>query len=227
MPAGQQVPPVLPQAAAVVPAPVAPAIPAPVAPAPAPEPPPNIHPDVAAALKALQTSGVAPAPPPDAAEKIRQIQALFAGGSNSLMPSTAGPMGAAGGGGKPSGPVSVEEAKRKMAEIAAKFGGGAVSPGCCRGPLFLIAWAKVEAEACCLSFRVVLCPLQQKKPADDKPHFEEELEINDYPQQARWKVTHRETMNAVNELTGCAVISRGQYFPPGKEPEPGSNIRKL
>jgi hypothetical protein len=24
-----------------------------------------------------------------------------------------------------------------------------------------------------------------------KPHFESELEINDFPQQARWKVTHK------------------------------------
>ena len=46
--------------------------------------------------------------------------------------------------------------------------------------------------------------------------FFSELEINDFPQQARWKVTHRETMLQVAELTGCAVITKGVFVPPGK-----------
>jgi hypothetical protein len=72
-----------------------------------------------------------------------------------------------------------------------------------------------------------LCPLNPQAKVEETKHFSDELEINDFPQQARWKVTHRETMNTINELTGCAIISRGQYFPPGKEPEPGSTIKKL
>jgi len=51
------------------------------------------------------------------------------------------------------------------------------------------------------------------------------VEINEYPQQARWKVTHRDTTNAIAEQTGCALIARGMYCPPGKEPEAGE--RKL
>ncbi|CAM9567481.1 unnamed protein product, partial [Phaeothamnion confervicola] len=55
--------------------------------------------------------------------------------------------------------------------------------------------------------------------------FEDELEINDYPQQARWKVTQRSTMAQIGETTGAAIITRGVYCPPGKQPPPGE--RKL
>lgn len=57
-------------------------------------------------------------------------------------------------------------------------------------------------------------------------YFTDELEINDYPQQARWKVTRRDTsIAAIVEFTGCAITPRGSYFPPGKTPKPGE--RKL
>ncbi|RLN73518.1 hypothetical protein BBJ28_00021080 [Nothophytophthora sp. Chile5] len=56
-------------------------------------------------------------------------------------------------------------------------------------------------------------------------HFVEELEINDYPQQARWKVTQKEASDSVAELTGVAVIARGSYVPAGRKPNPSE--RKL
>jgi len=56
-------------------------------------------------------------------------------------------------------------------------------------------------------------------------HFMEELEINDYPQQARWKATNRETINRVAEWYGAAVTNRGVYVAPGRKPGPGE--RKL
>nr|CCA14242.1 Os08g0159900 putative [Albugo laibachii Nc14] len=56
-------------------------------------------------------------------------------------------------------------------------------------------------------------------------HFEEELEINEYPQQARWKVTQKEASDSVAELTGAAIIARGSYVPSGRKPNPGE--RKL
>ena len=56
-------------------------------------------------------------------------------------------------------------------------------------------------------------------------HFEEELEINDYPQQARWRVTQKEASDSVSELTGAAVIARGSYVTAGRKPNPGE--RKL
>lgn len=55
--------------------------------------------------------------------------------------------------------------------------------------------------------------------------FEAEMEINDYPQHARWKVTHANALNDVTENTGCVVTARGNYYPPGRNPPNGE--RKL
>ena len=54
-----------------------------------------------------------------------------------------------------------------------------------------------------------------------KPHFESELEVNDFPQHARWKVTHKDSLRQISEFTGAAITTRGQYYPPGKPVPPG------
>ncbi|XWS07759.1 hypothetical protein CRYUN_Cryun41cG0018300 [Craigia yunnanensis] len=65
-----------------------------------------------------------------------------------------------------------------------------------------------------------------KIQADTMPeHYEAELEINEFPQNARWKVTHKETLGPISEWTGAAITTRGQFFPPGRTPGPGE--RKL
>ncbi|EOA33004.1 hypothetical protein CARUB_v10016334mg, partial [Capsella rubella] len=62
--------------------------------------------------------------------------------------------------------------------------------------------------------------------ADGMPeHYEAELEINDFPQNARWKVTHKETLGPISEWSGAAITIRGQYHEPGRIPGPGE--RKL
>ncbi|CAM9513608.1 unnamed protein product [Chrysoparadoxa australica] len=63
----------------------------------------------------------------------------------------------------------------------------------------------------------------QKTNADGTRHFETTLEINDYPQQARWKVSQKSTINQVIELTGVAIIAKGIYIPGGKKPPPGES----
>jgi len=55
--------------------------------------------------------------------------------------------------------------------------------------------------------------------------FQTELEINDYPQSARYKVTHRDSVGAIQEWTKCAIITKGAYYPPGRNAPPGE--RKL
>lgn len=55
--------------------------------------------------------------------------------------------------------------------------------------------------------------------------FYDEIEINDYHQQARWKVTHKDALHAITEWTGASVTARGNYIPDGKKPGPGE--RKL
>jgi len=56
-------------------------------------------------------------------------------------------------------------------------------------------------------------------------HFVEELEINDYPQQARWKVTQKETTSRLQDEFQTAVTLKGQYVESGKTPAEGE--RKL
>ena len=52
-------------------------------------------------------------------------------------------------------------------------------------------------------------------------HFTEVVYINDYPQHARWKVTHKETYDSIIDLTGCAITAKGQFFSEKQRPGPG------
>ena len=40
--------------------------------------------------------------------------------------------------------------------------------------------------------------------------YEEELEINDFPQQARWKVTSKEALAQISEQTAACITVRGE-----------------
>ena len=46
--------------------------------------------------------------------------------------------------------------------------------------------------------------------------YEEELEINDFPQSCRWKVTSREALGNIAEYSDADIQIRGVYYPPGK-----------
>ncbi|XP_073135137.1 DEAD-box ATP-dependent RNA helicase 45-like [Henckelia pumila] len=84
------------------------------------------------------------------------------------------------------------------------------------------AAARAAALAAAMNLQHNLAKIQ----ADAMPeHYEAELEINDFPQNARWKVTHKETLGPISDWTGAAITTRGQYFPPGKVAGPGD--RKL
>lgn len=45
--------------------------------------------------------------------------------------------------------------------------------------------------------------------------FEEELEINDFPQQARWRVTSKEALAQISEYSESGITVRGTYIAPG------------
>ncbi|XP_028165550.1 probable ATP-dependent RNA helicase DDX46 isoform X1 [Ostrinia furnacalis] len=55
--------------------------------------------------------------------------------------------------------------------------------------------------------------------------YETELEINDFPQQARWRVTSKEALALISEYSEAGITVRGTYVPPGKQPPEGE--RKL
>jgi len=52
-------------------------------------------------------------------------------------------------------------------------------------------------------------------------HWVQEFEINDYPREARWKVTQKDTTSRMQDEFRTAVTLKGSYFPPGKEAGPG------
>ncbi|XP_016315790.1 probable ATP-dependent RNA helicase DDX46 [Sinocyclocheilus anshuiensis] len=62
---------------------------------------------------------------------------------------------------------------------------------------------------------------QATEATDTVKRYEEELEINDFPQTARWKVTSKEALQRIGEYSEAAITIRGTYFPPGKEPKEG------
>jgi len=59
------------------------------------------------------------------------------------------------------------------------------------------------------------------------PNHCAEIEINDYPQNARWKVTHKAALDEILENINVevAVTTRGVYIATGRKPQPGE--RKL
>jgi ATP-dependent RNA helicase DDX46/PRP5 len=62
-------------------------------------------------------------------------------------------------------------------------------------------------------------PIDNKGP--DAGAFHATLEINDFPQKARWAVTNRTNVAKILEATGTSITTKGNYYPAGKEPAPG------
>ncbi|TFL05682.1 P-loop containing nucleoside triphosphate hydrolase protein [Pterulicium gracile] len=54
--------------------------------------------------------------------------------------------------------------------------------------------------------------------ATDISDFHAIIPINDYPQKARWRVTNKETMVQLVDMTGASVTNKGIYYEAGKEP---------
>ncbi|KAJ1968343.1 pre-mRNA processing RNA-helicase [Dispira parvispora] len=62
---------------------------------------------------------------------------------------------------------------------------------------------------------------------EDAQVYTAEIEINDFPQKARWRVTSKEHIDRITEVSGSAITTRGTYFPAGKQPAHDSDDRKL
>ncbi len=52
-------------------------------------------------------------------------------------------------------------------------------------------------------------------------HWLQEFEINDYPREARWKVTQKDTTSRLQDEFRTAVTLKGSYYPQGKDPKEG------
>jgi ATP-dependent RNA helicase DDX46/PRP5 len=56
-------------------------------------------------------------------------------------------------------------------------------------------------------------------------HFVQEFEINDYPREARWKVTQKDTTSRLQDEFQTAITLKGEYFASNRTP--GEGERKL
>jgi len=69
---------------------------------------------------------------------------------------------------------------------------------------------------------IVLTPNSGPVPHPTNPlHFYDELDINDFPPEARVKAVQRDVILRISEDSGAAVIARGTHVAPGKQPAPG------
>ncbi|GLV39508.1 pre-mRNA processing factor 5 [Carabus blaptoides fortunei] len=87
-----------------------------------------------------------------------------------------------------------------------------------------------EQLAAKLNTRLNYQPKDEDEKADEESEqtfrkYEEELEINDFPQQARWRVTSKEALAQISEYSEAGITVRGTYVMPGKAPPEGE--RKL
>ena len=57
--------------------------------------------------------------------------------------------------------------------------------------------------------------------AKEQMRYEEEIEINGFPQQIRFRITTREVLDDVGEYAESYVSVRGIYIPPGQKPKEG------
>ncbi|KAL9636624.1 MAG: hypothetical protein Q9164_002703 [Protoblastenia rupestris] len=64
-------------------------------------------------------------------------------------------------------------------------------------------------------------PIDNKGP--DAGAFHATLEINDFPQKARWAVTNRTNVAKILEATGTSITTKGSFYAAGKEPLPTEN----
>ncbi|KAK7695505.1 hypothetical protein QCA50_000141 [Cerrena zonata] len=60
----------------------------------------------------------------------------------------------------------------------------------------------------------------RKNSTTDATEFHAIIPINDYPQKARWRVTNKETMVQLIDMTGASVTNKGIYYESSKEPPP-------
>ncbi|KAJ6131179.1 Pre-mRNA-processing ATP-dependent RNA helicase prp5 [Penicillium sp. IBT 18751x] len=67
-------------------------------------------------------------------------------------------------------------------------------------------------------------PIDNRGP--DAGAFHATLEINDFPQKARWAVTNRTNVAKILEATGTSITTKGNFYAAGKEPGP-NDLPKL
>lgn len=154
------------------------------------------------------------------AERLKQGGTGASANVPSTTPSLPSPPG---GPGASAPPLSTSDALARARALAEKFG---AAPSTAAAAAGLGAGSTVTA-ADALKAALAIAGGVSAEKVEKKEHFFEELEINEYPQQARWKATQKDNVSQIQERTECSVITRGRYVASGQEHtlEPGE--RKL
>lgn len=117
----------------------------------------------------------------------------------------------AGKGGDEQHNAAAQAAKRAAAEVAARINA--------------MVSKKTSANDVLSDINSRFTNATQSQDTEGRPVYAEEITINDYPQKARWRVTNKEQISQITEVSGAAITTRGTFFPAGKQP--GPNERKL
>jgi len=165
----------------------------------------------------------------------RTVKAIDPGSMQGVPPAGVNP------GAKPADPTSaqaadkLELAKRLASKINLKNNPKGASQQAAeaflkggQGQPLITAKSVADHLAAKLNARLNYTPSDEPLTAEDGgifQKFEEELAINDFPQQARWKVTSKEALAQISEYSEAGITVRGTYYPPGKTPPEGE--RKL
>lgn len=176
----------------------------------------------------------------DSKRSVKTVSAAEAGNANPATDNGAAAGGAGAGGAAPmSGSVSdkLELAKRLASKINLKSNAAAqlqqTTESFLTGkPGQPMITAKSVADHLAAQLNAKLNYQPQNEPTevadtrgDAFQKYEEELIINDFPQQARWRVTSKEALAQISEYSDAGITVRGTYFPPNKPVPEGD--RKL
>jgi len=189
-----------------------------------PEAPAASPADAAAQAAQLQAATMAAAM---AAKQNANVANALAAAGAAAVPGVAPPMSGAAG----QNPAIAAAVARAQA-LAQQISGGASFPAAAAPPgqsvalqQALAAAAKISQQAAGAAGMRATMPQQMPAVPDAPSHHSVELEINDYPQTARWKVTHKDSMHPIVEFYAVCVTTRGSWFATGRNPPPGE--RKL
>ncbi|KAJ7095258.1 P-loop containing nucleoside triphosphate hydrolase protein [Mycena belliarum] len=78
--------------------------------------------------------------------------------------------------------------------------------------------AQMRASKLVLQSALQAEDISGRKVNPDSTDFHAIIPINDYPQKARWRVTNKETMVQLIDMTGASVTNKGIYYDQNKEP---------
>lgn len=104
------------------------------------------------------------------------------------------------------------------------------SPAAATGPGGKKPLDKVSAAISAINMRLGKAgQLRTGQPIDNKGPdagaYHATLEINDFPQKARWAVTNRTNVAKILEATGVSITTKGTFYPAGKEVPPGGEAK--